>query len=38
MDQALSGGGEKAIEKQMAMGKLTARDRIMTLLDKDSFS
>jgi acetyl-CoA carboxylase carboxyltransferase component len=31
------GGGDKAIEKQVAMGKLTARDRIMTLLDKDSF-
>lgn len=31
------GGGEKAIEKQIAMGKLTARDRILTLLDKDTF-
>jgi methylmalonyl-CoA decarboxylase subunit alpha len=37
-EAVLQGGGEKAIEKQMAMGKLTARDRIMTLLDKDSFS
>jgi acetyl-CoA carboxylase carboxyltransferase component len=31
------GGGDKAIEKQVAMGKLTARDRINSLLDKDSF-
>ena len=31
------GGGEKAIEKQVAMGKLTARDRIAALLDNDSF-
>lgn len=31
------GGGDAAIEKQIAMGKLTARDRILALLDKDSF-
>jgi acetyl-CoA carboxylase carboxyltransferase component len=31
------GGGEKAIEKQVAMGKLTARERIIKLLDEDSF-
>jgi len=31
------GGGEAAIEKQVAMGKMTARDRIKTLLDVDSF-
>ena len=31
------GGGEKAIEKQVAMGKLTARERILALLDKNSF-
>lgn len=31
------GGGDKAIEKQVAMGKLTARERILTLLDKGSF-
>jgi len=37
-EQAQQGGGEKAIEKQNAMGKLTARERIMELLDKDSFS
>ena len=36
-EAVLQGGGEKAMEKQMAMGKLTARDRITTLLDKDSF-
>ncbi|MBR9975899.1 MAG: acyl-CoA carboxylase subunit beta [Bacteroidetes bacterium] len=35
--KAVLGGGEKAIEKQVAMGKLTARERIMTLLDADSF-
>jgi len=31
------GGGEKAIEKQVAMGKKTARERIMSILDEDSF-
>lgn len=31
------GGGEQAIDKQKAMGKLTARERIAALLDKDSF-
>jgi acetyl-CoA carboxylase carboxyltransferase component len=31
------GGGEKAIEKQIAMGKLTARDRITSILDNESF-
>ncbi len=31
------GGGEKAIEKQKTMGKLTARERILALLDKNSF-
>ena len=31
------GGGEKAIEKQKAMGKMTARERIETLLDEGSF-
>lgn len=35
--KAVLGGGEKAIEKQVAMGKLTARERITTLLDPDSF-
>ncbi|MDP4208496.1 MAG: acyl-CoA carboxylase subunit beta [Bacteroidota bacterium] len=32
------GGGEKAIEKQIAMGKLTARERITSILDKGSFN
>ena len=36
-DRLLSGGGTKAIEKQTAMGKLTARDRITALLDSRSF-
>lgn len=31
------GGGAAAIEKQKAMGKMTARERIDTLLDKGSF-
>ena len=31
------GGGEKAIEKQVAMGKKTARERIMSILDENSF-
>ncbi|HOV83883.1 MAG TPA: acyl-CoA carboxylase subunit beta [Paludibacteraceae bacterium] len=31
------GGGDKAIEKQLAMGKMTARDRIRALLDEGSF-
>ncbi len=34
----LLGGGTEAIEKQKAMGKQTARERIMSLLDEDSFS
>jgi acetyl-CoA carboxylase carboxyltransferase component len=32
------GGGEKAIQKQVAMGKLTARERIIKLLDEDTFN
>ena len=31
------GGGTKAIEKQKAMGKMTARERIIALVDADSF-
>lgn len=31
------GGGEKAIEKQHAKGKLTARERLLMLLDEGSF-
>ena len=34
---AEKGGGDKAIEKQIAMGKMTARDRILSLLDPNSF-
>lgn len=36
-EEALQGGGEVAVAKQKAMGKLTARDRIVALLDEDSF-
>lgn len=36
-EQVLLGGGEKAIEKQVALGKMTARDRVLAILDKDSF-
>jgi len=32
------GGGEQAIMKQVAMGKLTARERIIKLLDEGSFN
>ncbi|RMD50783.1 MAG: acyl-CoA carboxylase subunit beta [Ignavibacteria bacterium] len=31
-----SGGGEKAVERQHGKGKLTARERISLLIDKDS--
>jgi methylmalonyl-CoA decarboxylase subunit alpha len=31
------GGGDEAIEKQVAMGKLTARERILSILDPKSF-
>ena len=37
-EKALLGGGEQAIEKQKAMGKRTARERIMGLLDENSFN
>ena len=36
-EKARLGGGEKAIEKQHAKGKATARERINLLLDKGSF-
>ncbi len=36
-ETAVQGGGPKAIEKQHAQGKLTARDRITALLDPRSF-
>lgn len=37
MQNAIQGGGAKAIEKQVAMGKMTARERIILLLDPNSF-
>jgi len=37
MKDAVQGGGYKAIEKQVAMGKMTARERIISLLDRNSF-
>jgi len=37
-EKLLLGGGEQAIEKQKALGKRTARERIMALLDTDSFN
>ena len=35
--QSVIGGGEKRIEKQHASGKLTARERLEILFDKDTF-
>jgi propionyl-CoA carboxylase beta chain len=35
--KALEGGGQKRIDSQHAKGKLTARERIDLMLDKDSF-
>jgi propionyl-CoA carboxylase beta chain len=35
--EALLGGGEKRIEQQHAKGKLTARERVLLLLDENSF-
>ncbi len=35
--KVMMGGGDKAIEKQKAMGKMTARERIDLLLDANSF-
>jgi len=37
MRAALQGGGSKAIKKQKAIGKLTARERIIALLDPNTF-
>ena len=34
-EQAYLGGGQKAIDKQHARGKYTARERIDMLVDKD---
>lgn len=36
--EILLGGGEQAIKKQVAMGKLTARERIVSILDENSFN
>ncbi len=36
-EAALVGGGEKRIDQQHQKGKLTARERLALLLDKDSF-
>lgn len=35
--QKEKGGGDKAIEKQVALGKMTARERIISLVDTNSF-
>ena len=37
-EEALQGGGQKAIEKQLEKGKLTARQRIELLLDPGTFT
>ncbi|MCK4662201.1 MAG: acyl-CoA carboxylase subunit beta [Bacteroidales bacterium] len=37
-EKVQKGGGDKAIQKQAAMGKMTARERIISLLDEDSFN
>jgi acetyl-CoA carboxylase carboxyltransferase component len=36
-EKILEGGGQKAQEKQVAMGKLPARDRILAILDEGTF-
>ncbi len=36
-EEALLGGGERRIEQQHAKGKLTARERVLLLLDEGSF-
>src|SRR5688572_5815131 len=37
LDEAAHAGSERAVDKQHARGKKTARERIELLLDKDSF-
>lgn len=37
-EEVLKGGGDAAIEKQVAMGKMTARERIIGLLDRETFT
>jgi acetyl-CoA carboxylase carboxyltransferase component len=36
-EEVQKGGGEQAMEKQVALGKLMARERINLLLDENSF-
>lgn len=36
-EEVQMGGGEKAIEKQRSIGKLTARERIISLVDDETF-
>ncbi len=38
LDEAVHAGSERAIEKQHAKGKMTARERIAKLIDADSFT
>jgi propionyl-CoA carboxylase beta chain len=38
LEEAYNGGGKDKVQKQHNSGKLTARERINILLDKDSFS
>lgn len=37
-EEVQQGGGEQAIRKQVAMGKMTARERIVNLLDEGTFN
>ena len=37
MREAIKGGGSQAIKKQKAIGKKTARERILSILDAKSF-
>ena len=36
MEQAIAGGGEKAVERHHSRGKMTARERIEMLIDRDT--
>ena len=36
-EEARLGGGQRRIDAQHAKGKLTARERLLALLDPDSF-
>ncbi|MGI5950380.1 MAG: acyl-CoA carboxylase subunit beta [Brooklawnia sp.] len=38
MEQAVHSAGPQAVEKQHARGKMTARERVLTLLDEGSFT